>query len=77
MNTTSTVISEDEIARRAYAIWQERGCPPGDGTDHWRAAEAELMAARISRNGSTQQRMQTWWQRMREKIVGNDLKHLD
>jgi hypothetical protein len=77
MNTTSTVISEDEIASRAYAIWQERGCPPGDGTDNWRAAEAELMAARISRNGSTQQRMQTWWQRMREKIVGNDLKHLD
>jgi hypothetical protein len=77
MNTAPNVISEDEIARRAYAIWQERGCPPGDGADNWRAAEAELMASRVPRNGSTQERMQTWWQRMREKIIGNELRHLD
>ena len=56
MNTSQTVISDDEIARRAYAIWQSRGCPPGDGTEDWQAAEAELSATRVGRNGSTQQR---------------------
>jgi hypothetical protein len=71
MNSSQTIISEDEIARRAYSIWQSRGCPPGDGSEDWRAAEAELMATRVRRNGSTQQRMQTWWERMRDKIVGN------
>jgi hypothetical protein len=71
MITSQTIISDDEIAQRAYEIWQARGCPPGDGSEDWRTAEAELMATRVRRNGSTQQRMQTWWQRMRDKIVGN------
>jgi hypothetical protein len=71
MNTVQPTISKEEIARRAYEIWQARGCPPGDGSEDWRTAEAELSATRVSRNGSTQQRMQTWWERMRDKIVGN------
>jgi Protein of unknown function (DUF2934) len=71
MITSQTRISEDQIARRAYEIWQARGCPPGDGSEDWRAAEAELTATRVSRNGSTQKRMQTWWERMRDRIVGN------
>ncbi|HEX4415057.1 MAG TPA: DUF2934 domain-containing protein [Lacipirellulaceae bacterium] len=71
MNTTQSTISKDEITRRAYEIWQSRGCPPGDGSEDWRTAEDELTAMRIGRNGSTQIRMQTWWERMRDKIVGN------
>jgi hypothetical protein len=69
MNTTHTVVSDDEIARRAYEIWQARGCPASDGREDWEAAKAELTSSRIRRNGSTQQRVQGWWQRMREKIA--------
>lgn len=69
MSSGLYVISKDEIARRAYDIWQSRGCPPGDGAADWHAAEAELTAARIHRGDSTQQRMQSWWQRVRAKIA--------
>jgi hypothetical protein len=70
MQTTQTHISDEEIARRAYEIWQSRGCPATDGQEDWEAAKAELTATRIGRNGSTQQRLQTWWQRVRQKIAG-------
>jgi Protein of unknown function (DUF2934) len=72
MQTQQSVISEQEIAQRAYEIWQSRGCPPGDGADDWRAAQTELLARRVHRNGSTQMRMQSWWQRMRVKIAGHE-----
>lgn len=68
MNSDPIVISKDEIARRAYDNWQARGCPLGDGTTDWQAAEAELLADRVDRGASTQQRMQSWWQRVREKV---------
>jgi hypothetical protein len=71
MSYSQTTISKDEIARRAYEIWEARGCPPGDGSDDWRTAEDELTATRVRRNGSTQQRMQSWWERVRDKFVGN------
>lgn len=32
----------DEIARRAYRIWEDAGRPEGQDRDHWTAAEAEL-----------------------------------
>lgn len=67
--TTQTLISNEEIARRAYEIWQSRGCPQGDGSDDWQAALDELSAAKVCRNGSTQRRMQSWWKRVREKIA--------
>jgi hypothetical protein len=70
MTTTQRKISQDDIARRAYEIWERRGCPPGDGSDNWKAAEAELLAERIARNGSTQERMQSWWGRVRQKFAG-------
>lgn len=70
MNATQSNVSDDEIAKRAYQIWEARGCPPGDGAEDWQAAKAELAAYRIGRNGSTQRRLQTWWQRMRENLVG-------
>jgi hypothetical protein len=72
MNTIQSVVSDEEIAKRAYAIWQARGCPPSDGIEDWEAAKAELVAARVGRNGSTQQRLQTWWRRVRDKIAGQD-----
>jgi hypothetical protein len=72
MQTTESVISQEAIARRAYEIWQERGCPPGDGQENWQAAEAELMQSRVRRNSSTQRRAQSWWSRVRHKLVGQD-----
>jgi hypothetical protein len=67
VNANEPAVSQEEIARRAYEIWQSRGCPSSDGTDEWQAAEAELTAARVARNGSTQQRMQSWWSRVLKK----------
>jgi hypothetical protein len=72
MHSTLREIPQEEIARRAYEIWQARGCPAGDGSEDWRAAERELSAARVSRNGSTQERMQSWWSRVRQKIAGHE-----
>ena len=69
MSTSQCDVPQEKIARRAYEIWQARGCPPGDGSEDWRAAEAELLAARVGRNGSTQQRLQSWWSRVRQKIA--------
>jgi hypothetical protein len=66
-------VPQDEIAQRAYEIWQARGCPDGDGSQDWRQAEAELIAARVSRNGSTQHRLRSLWGRMRQKIAGEQL----
>lgn len=70
MNTAEPLVTDDEIARRAYEIWQSRGCPATDGSDDWETAKAELTAGRISRNGSTQDRIQNWWHRVRQKIAG-------
>ena len=70
MNNTQATISDEEIARRAYEIWESRGCPASDGQEDWEAAEAELTTARIARNGSTRQRIQKWWSRVRQKIAG-------
>jgi hypothetical protein len=72
LNATHPEISHDEIARRAYEIWQSRGCPSGDGAEDWQRAQAELVAGRARRNGTTQDRVQSWWGRMRRKITGHD-----
>jgi hypothetical protein len=70
VNAIETGVSHDEIARRAYEIWQSRGCPAGDGSEDWQAAKAELIADRVARNGSTHERMQSWWSRVRQRITG-------
>jgi len=70
MTTSKQIVSDDEIARRAYEIWQSRGCPPSDGSQDWQTAKAELLANRVSRNGSTQQRLQSWWGRVRQNFAG-------
>ena len=36
--------SQDEIARRAYELFLQRGSVPGHETDDWLQAEAELAA---------------------------------
>ena len=69
MQAQEPVVTDEEIARRAYEIWESRGCPPGDGSDNWQAAKAELMAARTCRNGSTHHRGESWWARVRQKIA--------
>jgi hypothetical protein len=68
MATAQYNISDEEIAQRAYEIWHARGCPASDGSEDWKAAEAELIAARVGRNGSTQQRLRSWWGSVRRKI---------
>jgi hypothetical protein len=70
MNTTEPQVSDEEIARRAYEIWQSRGCPASDGSEDWQTAKQELLAEKIGRNGSTQARLQNWWSRVRQKIAG-------
>ena len=35
--------TQDEIALRAYHIYLERGCTPGNDFDDWVRAERELM----------------------------------
>jgi hypothetical protein len=37
--------SDDEIAKRAYELYLQRGSSPGYEVDDWLQAEAELMAA--------------------------------
>ena len=47
--------TRDMIARRAYEIWESRGCPAGSGVEDWLIAEAELIAAGRFRVGSREQ----------------------
>jgi hypothetical protein len=71
MKTAQCEVPQEDIARRAYEIWQARGCPDGDGSQDWQAAEAELIAARVRRNGSTQSRLRSLFGRVRQKIAGD------
>ncbi len=41
---TGTRPDQDEIARRAYELFLQRGSVPGHETDDWLQAEAELSA---------------------------------
>jgi Protein of unknown function (DUF2934) len=38
--------SKDEIARKAYSIYQARGCPQGLDLQHWLEAETHIIGAR-------------------------------
>jgi hypothetical protein len=44
MNSTS-IVSHESIARRAYHLWEESGRQDGNETAHWQQAERELHAA--------------------------------
>lgn len=39
---TIEVVEPDDVARRAYELFQERGCEPGCDLDDWLRAEREL-----------------------------------
>lgn len=39
---TATESPEAEIRLRAYRRWEKAGCPCGDGSEFWFAAEREL-----------------------------------
>jgi hypothetical protein len=60
-------VSHEAIARRAYELWQARGCPMGDGTADWQAAEAELRAARRWSGRPILIGLRDWWQRLRRR----------
>ena len=34
--------TEEQIAVRAYELWEARGCPDGSSEEDWFAAEAQL-----------------------------------
>jgi hypothetical protein len=44
--------SQEEIARRAYEIWESEGSAHGRDQDHWRQAEGEL-ASRLAQAGAS------------------------
>lgn len=46
-SVTNSRPQAEEIAARAYKIWQQQGCPEGHEDQHWCQAEKE-----ISRDGS-------------------------
>ena len=71
MNATDTGISDEEIARRAYEIWESRGCPPSDGREDWDAALADLLAARRGQQNGAESGIKVWWTRVRRSIRGN------
>jgi Protein of unknown function (DUF2934) len=39
-------MAREEVAKKAYTIYQARGCPQGQDLQHWFAAEAQVIAAR-------------------------------
>jgi hypothetical protein len=38
----------EDIARLAYAIWQDRGCPQGTDVEDWLEAERQLSQRRVA-----------------------------
>jgi hypothetical protein len=41
----SETVSQEGIARLAYALWQARGCPDGSPEQDWFAAEQQIRAS--------------------------------
>lgn len=46
-------LDRDEIALRAYALWQGRGCPSGSAEQDWLEAEHQLRRERAARLEAT------------------------
>ena len=40
--STAVAVSDEDVAKRAYLIYLEEGCPDGRHLEHWTRAEAEL-----------------------------------
>jgi hypothetical protein len=45
-------VSEDQVSRRAYEIYESRGAQHGSDLDHWLQAERELTSGPTSVTGS-------------------------
>ncbi len=43
-NQAELGVIDDAIAKRAYELWQARGCPQGDGGEDWQLARRQLLA---------------------------------
>jgi len=61
--TSCAAITREQIAKRAYEIWQQRGHPPGTEQENWLEAERQLAidaatAAPASRTAEGGQRIQ-------------------
>ncbi len=41
-NMRGRIPSDDEVAREAYYLWQQEGCPGGRDREHWQAAKEHL-----------------------------------
>jgi hypothetical protein len=41
----------DEVAKVAWSIWQQEGCPHGRDQEHWLKAEQQVLAASNGQNG--------------------------
>lgn len=54
-NLQTNNISQDEIAKRAYEIYERNGCQPGRDVENWLAAEAELSAAQKQQSAQQKQ----------------------
>lgn len=56
MNATSKTAlkpTPQEIALRAYQLWESEGCKPGQDTKYWLQAEKELCDARQAAPAAT------------------------
>ena len=41
----ATEITSEQIARRAYSIWEQQGRPAGKESEHWLQAEQQLKSS--------------------------------
>jgi hypothetical protein len=51
MTGSNTTPTHEQITRRAYEIYLERGCPEGRDLEHWLEAETQLGSA-MAGNGN-------------------------
>lgn len=49
---THKELNHDEIAAKAYQIWEGSGRPSGSDLEHWLQAEKELASARAANGGA-------------------------
>jgi hypothetical protein len=49
-------LMQEDVARLAYALWQQRGCPNGSAEFDWFAAEEKLLESVERRESSVSRR---------------------
>lgn len=63
MSVAECEVTDEAIARRAYELWESRGCPEGDGSEDWEAAKRELRGENDRSEGG----LLSWWSRIRSR----------